>query len=951
MDKPRRIAWLMTGITLLLVSLAVLPTLLPGKLGPLAKITVDADPENMLSPDTPVRVFHAESKARFGLHDAVIVGIVNDKHPDGVFNPATLTKLHALTAYAKTLGGVVPNDVMSLATVDSIDNGGAGTVKFEWLMEKPPTTDAEAAEIKRRATRIPFMRDTLYSGDGKALSIFIALTDKSEAHDVSVALQKKIKELGRGDDAFHIGGLPVAEATFGVEMFVQMATSAPLAMLVIFLLMWLFFRRLIVIVSPMIVAMVAALTTMALLVITGNTIHIMSSMIPIFIMPIAVLDAVHIISDFFDRYEPGKDRRSIVMSVMRHLFKPMLFTSLTTTAGFASLALTPIPPVRVFGIFVALGVMLAWLWTILFIPAFLMMIPEKKLAGFGRIAHGLPDEPSRGMLARLNVATHRWSKLIIAGTVIGAVVSAYGISKININDNPTRWFESDHPIRIADREMNHHFAGTYEGYLSLDFDQPTYRADEFAAVVTGAAKRHRTAAAAAFAELETSIASAKAGDPLDVIDALDKAVRAKKNASADPAVRAGLEATRELLAEQYDAFEDGKTSPLVETLTSATKARAADVDAAFGQLTTTIATVATSAPPSAAAFRKTLAARTDETKDGAHKPIATFVADLEQMNDVFKRPDVLAYIARLQRHLESSAVVGKTNSIVDIVKTVHRDIVSGTEPDFRIPTTSRMVAQTLDQYLSSHRKDDLWHFVTPDYRHAVVWVHLNSGDNQDMEPLVAATAAWMKKNPGPVKLVAPRWFGLTYINVVWQDKMVTGMMSAFLGSFLIVLIMMIALFRSLLWGILSMIPLTVTVGFIYAMIGFVGKDYDMPVAVLSSLSLGLAVDYAIHFLVRARQLQELHGSWNLARPLVFGEPARAISRNIIVVGMGFLPLLLATLVPYQTVGILIAAILVTAGASTLIILPALLTVLEKYVFRNAGPARNAEPPVARLRKE
>ena len=72
----------------------------------------------------------------------------------------------------------------------------------------------------------------------------------------------------------------------------------------------------------------------------------MSSMIPIFIIPIAVLDAIHIVSEFFDRYQATKDRKKTIHDVMNTLFMPMLFTSLTTVAGFASLALTPIPPVQ-----------------------------------------------------------------------------------------------------------------------------------------------------------------------------------------------------------------------------------------------------------------------------------------------------------------------------------------------------------------------------------------------------------------------------------------------------------------------------------------------------------------------------------------------------------------------------------------------------------------------------
>jgi hypothetical protein len=148
-------------------------------------------------------------------------------------------------------------------------------------------------------------------------------------------------------------------------------------MLVIFLLMLFFFRKLVLIVAPLIVAMVSVICTMGLLIGTGHTVHIMSSMIPVFIMPIAVLDSIHILSEFFDRYQNSRDCRRTVFAVMGELFMPMFYTSLTSAAGFASLALTPIPPVQVFGIFVAIGVILAWLLTITFVPAYIMFIPPE----------------------------------------------------------------------------------------------------------------------------------------------------------------------------------------------------------------------------------------------------------------------------------------------------------------------------------------------------------------------------------------------------------------------------------------------------------------------------------------------------------------------------------------------------------------------------------------------
>ena len=130
-----------------------------------------------------------------------------------------------------------------------------------------------------------------------------------------------------------------------------------------------------------------------------------------------------------------------------------------------------------------------------------------------------------------------------------------------------------------------------------------------------------------------------------------------------------------------------------------------------------------------------------------------------------------------------------------------------------------------------------------------------------------------------------------------------------------------------------MVPLTITIGLIYGIIGIVGKDYDMPVAVLSSLTLGLAIDFAIHFLERSRSTYKKTGSWKAAAEEMFEEPARAITRNVIVIAVGFTPLLLAPLVPYQTVGVFLASIMAISGVGTMFILPALITLLEKHLFR------------------
>lgn len=136
-----------------------------------------------------------------------------------------------------------------------------------------------------------------------------------------------------------------------------------------------------------------------------------------------------------------------------------------------------------------------------------------------------------------------------------------------------------------------------------------------------------------------------------------------------------------------------------------------------------------------------------------------------------------------------------------------------------------------------------------------------------------------------------------------------------------------------------MVPLSITIAFIYGLIGIVGKDYDMPIAVLSALTLGLSVDFAIHFLQRFRECLRETGSLMQAMDIMFEEPARAISRNAIVIAIGFLPLLLAPLVPYQTVGFFLATIMAVSCLVTLVLLPALLSLLSKLKLNLAGKAQ------------
>lgn len=835
--NPKKVIYLMLFMTVVL-------------LGFIPNIKIDTDPENMLSEDEEVRIKHHEMKEKYNMYDMIVLGVINDKHAEGVFNKESLTKIYDVTQYIQSIelegkeGGVILADLMTPSTVDHIAPTAPGTIQFDYLMSSAPTTEVEALEVKEKLMTNEMYFNTVVSEDGKAIALYIPISSKDISYNISNALQEKI-DTYTGDEDFHITGLPVAEDTFGVEMFIQMGISAPAAMLCIFILLFLFFRKLKLIWSPMIVALVSVLCTMGLLIATGNTVHIMSSMIAIFIMPIAVLDSVHILSEFFDRYQENKDREKTIRQVVKDLYKPMLFTSLTSAAGFASLALTPIPPVKVFGLFVAFGIMLAWLLTMTFIPAYIMLMKEETLSDFGQTAETEKENWMTNFLSVCHNLVQNHAGKIIVASIAFLIATGYGITKIQINDNPVNWFNKSHPIRVADKALNEHFGGTYMAYLSVESELDNQPID-----FTLLQKN-----------IYTLISNTENGKEL-----IEPAIKIVNGVNRDPN---SLNLIAEKMLEMADEAETDEQAEIWEDCASKVE-----------------------------------------------------LMELER-SQIFKNPITLRYLEGLENHLLENGGVGKISSLPLIVKKIYKELNEGSDEYFKIPSTFSGVAQSILSFQNSHYPDRLRHFATPQYNGVNMWLQLKSGDNIEMEKTIAALDEYVAANPAPVELTY-NWSGLTYINVIWQQKMVSGMLNAFLGSFLVVFLMMALLFRSIKWAILCMLPLTVTIISIYGIIGWIGKDYDMPVAVLSSLALGLAIDFAIHFLARARAAIKKNITWEASSKYMFGEPSRAITRNVIVIAVGFLPLLLSNLIPYKTVGVLLASILVLSGIVTLLLLPALI---------------------------
>lgn len=295
-----------------------------------------------------------------------------------------------------------------------------------------------------------------------------------------------------------------------------------------------------------------------------------------------------------------------------------------------------------------------------------------------------------------------------------------------------------------------------------------------------------------------------------------------------------------------------------------------------------------------------------------------------------KTPEAMRSIEGLQRHLEKLPVVGKTTSVVDYVKRINRVLHQDDPGHETVPETKEIIGQYLFLFSMSAKPSDLDNVVDYPFQKANVWVQLKTWDAQAMRDVIGAVKEYRKTNPTPMEFKPA---GIAYFNLVWNDEVLGDTVRGFLLALLAVFVILVLNFRSVWWAVVAFIPLLFTILLIYGVIGFTGKDFDMPTSVLSCLSLGMAVDFSIHFISRLQQRLAEKGSglteallWTAARP------GKGILRNALLFASAFGVMLFAPLTPYVTVGAFIVSMMLLSAILTILYLPALIVLGKGWLL-------------------
>lgn len=432
------------------------------------KIRTDTNPKHMLPDTSDVRVWNREVDKTFGLYeDTIVVGVENDA---GVLNRQTLARIARITDAILGLPGVASRDVNGFSTITNV-TAEAGTLKVGPLMPAAPKTDAEVEALRAALFGNPLFVNRVISQDGKTTAIYVPLEKGANGAEIADEIREIVAK-EKGPERYYIAGDPVARDTFGAEMFKLMALFSPIAGMIMFAAIQYMFRNLLLSAAMMGVSMVAIIWSMGLLIGAGFPVHIMSSMAPVFLMAIAT-DSIHIFNEFYFRYKEGGDKLAAIRETMVAVSRPVRYTALATASGFAVLLFMNIVPVKVFGGLIAVGTVILRLLSFSVIPAVLTFVREDRIARAAG-SESVEADPTTRALGRLGAFGAARPAATVAVVAVLVAISAWGASKIHINNNLVAWFKPSSDIRVADTAMNRALGGTSLGYLVVQSKEPEY---------------------------------------------------------------------------------------------------------------------------------------------------------------------------------------------------------------------------------------------------------------------------------------------------------------------------------------------------------------------------------------------------------------------------------------------------------------------------------------------
>ena len=412
--------------------------------------------------DHPAFVYSDQAEEWFGINDGIIVAIENE---NGIFNTATLDTLKQLTRRLQKMDEIEKADVTSLYTADNIVGTEDG-MDVKAFYKRVPKSEEKLDQLRENVRNNEMIYGRLVSFDENVTVIIAEIKDDVFTQEFYNEILSLIGAYETDDIKIHVAGRPIVEGTMALLGPADMKKMVPIVLLVITIVLFIMLRSVKSTLLTMSVVFFSTLWVFGLMALTNIPIYAVSTMIPVMLIAIGVADGIHLYShlQLFLRKNPLATKKEASVDMIKHMWKPVVMTSITTAIGFVSLLTSQVYPIKYFGIFTAFGVLMAMVFSLIIIPAGLMIfgLPKVKAVSDNNTETKLAHNFAAKILKRGSVS------IIVTAVII--VISIVGMQKIWINSSFLDKFEKDSDIVLTDQFINSHFGGTTNINLILDAD-------------------------------------------------------------------------------------------------------------------------------------------------------------------------------------------------------------------------------------------------------------------------------------------------------------------------------------------------------------------------------------------------------------------------------------------------------------------------------------------------
>nr|QIH44511.1 MMPL family transporter [Vibrio ziniensis] len=432
----------------------------------LSQLTFKGEYNVFFDPSNPQLQAFEIIQSRFSKTDSMAIVIAPNS--GNVFTPNTLKLIKQLTdaawqtPYSSRVDSLT-NYQHTEATEDELLVDDLVADSFEFSTEN-------IHKVRLIALNAPETKNAIVSsnGDVSVINITVQLPNKNmtaeivEVYDYVSQFLLEYQEK-YPDVHFYKAGLVAMNYSFIASAKKDIMTLVPIMLLVIMVFLTLMLRSVFSVFATMIVVTSSVTTAIGLASWWGVAMNIASVNIPTLVLTLAVADCVHIIATMRHQMAKGESKSKAILYSLKINFVPVIITSLTTAIGFLMMNMSDSPALRSFGSLAALGVMLACLFALTLLPALLKLFPNAQLPLHNDDAPNYMDSFSAFVVAKKN--------LLLVGSVVIIVISAWLISLNRINDEPAKYFSEQSEFRQAADFMQTHISGMGSVSISIDSNE------------------------------------------------------------------------------------------------------------------------------------------------------------------------------------------------------------------------------------------------------------------------------------------------------------------------------------------------------------------------------------------------------------------------------------------------------------------------------------------------